>query len=494
MNASTLDAWYINLDKRTDRKAQIEAEFARVNLPARRLSAFTKEDWTGPESDVAMMQKTPNTIGNWLSHTYLMRTVQNTDRDVLIVEDDTTLCADFQERLRYLEEHLPEDWDIAFLGATFHIDPPHWHAEALGRDVATTDVPHLLRAYGVWSNHGYIVRGRSAGKILRMMRDIMPKAAGSDTALIMLQPQLKAYVMVPGAVFQRDSRSDIGVGITRFSGFLKLGPYVYTEHLNDFDPTEFDWKEARSTVRVSDIRWRYVNLAHRTDRREYVEDELARVGISAERFDALTGEHYDGPPVDMLSGQRGCLMSHLRLIEEARGTTGILGVVEDDVMFCDDFQRRLAYIEEYFNKPWDFFFLGSTYHINPSKWHKDDLGKDFEQTGIKHIHRIYGTWNSYAYLLNCGSAEKVASMMRRNMHRGEAVDRMWIRLQPQLDCYCFTPGAAFQKDGVSDIGNPGDPEAITLFSGFLTMGPYVFTRLLEDFDYDAFDWAEGKLA
>ncbi len=242
---STLDTWYINLDKRTDRKAQIEAELARACLHGRRLSAFTKEDWTGPESDVVLMRPTANTIGNWLSHTYLMRTVQNTERDVLIVEDDTLLCADFQERLQYLEEYLPEDWDIVFLGATFHLDPPQWHAEDLGRDVEVTDDPHLMRAYGVWSNHGYIVRGKSAGKILSLMRSIMPKAAGSDTALIMLQPQLKAYVMVPGAVFQRDSESDIGVGITRFSPFLKLGPYVYTEKLDDFDPANFDWKEAK---------------------------------------------------------------------------------------------------------------------------------------------------------------------------------------------------------------------------------------------------------
>ncbi len=245
-------------------------------------------------------------------------------------------------------------------------------------------------------------------------------------------------------------------------------------------------------IKQSNIEWVYVNLASRPDRKSYVEGELARVGISAKRFDALTGEDYDGPPTTRTSGQRGCLMSHLRLIEEARGTTGVLGIVEDDVMFCDDLSKRLAYIEEHFNKPWDIFFLGSTYHINPSKWHKDTLGRDFEQTDIKYIHRIYGTWNTYAYLLNCKNAEKVASLMRANMHRSEAADRLLIRLQPKLNCYCFTPGAAFQKDGPSDIGEPGEPRAVTLFAGFLTMGPYVFTRLLEDFDYASFDWAEGK--
>ncbi len=242
---NTLNSWYINLNTRPDRRAQIKAQLARANVVASRLSAFRKEDYAGMASDVALMQATPNTIGNWLSHTFLWRTVQDTDQNVLVLEDDAVLCADFRQRLQYLETHLPDDWDIVFLCGTFHLNPPHWHADDLGRDVELTDDPHLLRAYGVFSNHGYIVRGWSAGKLLRRMKDLMPKAKGSDHALIMLQPELRAYVMVPGAVFQRDSESDIGKGVTRFSLFKSLGPYVYTERMDDFDPTTFDWHEAR---------------------------------------------------------------------------------------------------------------------------------------------------------------------------------------------------------------------------------------------------------
>ena len=243
-------------------------------------------------------------------------------------------------------------------------------------------------------------------------------------------------------------------------------------------------------IRFKDIRWRYVNLCYRSERDAYVRGELARAGIKAERFNALTGYDYNGPKLRknaLTRGQLGCLMSHLRLIETARSTDGILGIVEDDVMFCDDLAERFRYIEEHFDKPWDMFFLGSTYHINPAVWHKADLGRDFEQTDIKYIHRIYGTWNTYAYLVNCSSAAKIAALMRANLGLAQAVDRLFITLEPQLNCYCFTPGAAFQKNGPSDVGN-----GMTLFDGFLKMGPYVFTRKLEDFQYDLFDWAESK--
>ena len=91
-----------------------------------------------------------------------------------------------------------------------------------------------------------IVRGRSAGKVLAAMRSVMSTARGSDHALILAQPQLQAYVFVPGCVFQRDGVSDVaeGGGFTRFSDFKKMGPYVFQDRLTDWDVNSYDWAEA----------------------------------------------------------------------------------------------------------------------------------------------------------------------------------------------------------------------------------------------------------
>lgn len=246
-------------------------------------------------------------------------------------------------------------------------------------------------------------------------------------------------------------------------------------------------------IRLAEIEWVYVNLAIRPKRDEYVRRECSRVGITAKRFNALTWQDYDGPELDIARmlefsepGRIGCYLSHMTIIDGARGTQGILGVLEDDVLFCDDFSERMQYIETNFDKPWDMFFLGSTYHINPAVWHADTLGRDFEQTEIRYIHRIYGTWNTYAYLVNRSSADKIADLMRANVHRCTAVDHLFILIEPELECYCFTPGMAFQQNGVSDIVCE-----YTKFSNFMRLGPYVFTRRLEDFNYDRFDFAEG---
>ena len=249
-------------------------------------------------------------------------------------------------------------------------------------------------------------------------------------------------------------------------------------------------------IRLPDVKWVYVNLAIRPERAEYVQGECSRVGIVAKRFNALTREDYRGSQRDiegMLKysepGRIGCYLSHLTIIDSARDTKGVLGVLEDDVLFCDDFVERMEYIEANFDKPWDMFFLGSTYHINPAVWHLNDLGRDFEQTDIKHIHRIYGTWNTYAYLINRESAGKIADLMRENAHRSTAVDHLFILIEPLLNCYCFTPGMAFQRDTVSDIAGLG--VKVSMYSKFLRLGPYVFTKRLGDFDYDIFDFAEG---
>ncbi len=181
-----------------------------------------------------------------MSHTFLMRTVQNTDRDLLVLEDDVYLASDFMDRLQYLEDNMTLPWDYIALCGTFHVNPPVWHAGDIGRDVELTPIKHILRALGVWSNHGYIIRGRSVEKILGLMRSVMPSARGSDHALIMVQPQLNAYVFVPGMVFQHDMESDVGEGVTKFSHFTNLGPYVFQDKLDQFDPDSFDWAEART--------------------------------------------------------------------------------------------------------------------------------------------------------------------------------------------------------------------------------------------------------
>jgi GR25 family glycosyltransferase involved in LPS biosynthesis len=233
---------YINLDHREDRRQHIAKELAKASLSANRFRAYTLADYKGTPEQVAVMMRTPKTIGNWLSHTGVWETVADTDRIAGVLEDDALLCEDFQSRLAYIDEHMDRPWDIFYLGATYHVNPAVWHKDDIGRDFELTGVKHIHRAYGVFSNQGYLVNGPSVRRLLAMMEQVKHVATGSDHAMIMLQPQLQCYVFTPGMVFQIDGQSDIGSGRTEFSGFLKsLGPHCWANCLEDFDYDSQNW-------------------------------------------------------------------------------------------------------------------------------------------------------------------------------------------------------------------------------------------------------------
>ena len=143
MNWRDISWHYVNLDSRPDRRDHAEQQFARHGIEARRQRGFLPDEWPGDPADVAKMRATtPGAIGCYMGHTNLMRTVVDSDRVVGIFEDDALLCDDFNERMAYIEENLTWDWDILWLGSTYHINPPVWHKETLGRDFELTN-PYL---------------------------------------------------------------------------------------------------------------------------------------------------------------------------------------------------------------------------------------------------------------------------------------------------------------------------------------------------------------
>ena len=59
----------------------------------------------------------------------------------------------------------------------------------------------------------------------------------------------------------------------------------------------------------------YINLDDRTDRREMVEKEFERVGLSPER---ISGTKIKATNVSQIDGALGCAMSHLRVLYMAK--------------------------------------------------------------------------------------------------------------------------------------------------------------------------------
>ncbi len=105
-----------------------------------------------------------------------------------------------------------------------------------------------------------------------------------------------------------------------------------------------------------------INLPARTDRREEMQAQLRRPGLTGESarivfFDAVRPpDRGEFPTI----GTRGCFLSHLGVLKAAlaAGHARVL-VLEDDLNFVDDFQAafklRLAALQA---SSWDFAYLG----------------------------------------------------------------------------------------------------------------------------------------
>lgn len=264
---------------------------------------------------------------------------------------------------------------------------------------------------------------------------------------------------------------------------LKKAVWFLEKRINSLSGISKEPEEITDKIKLSNIEFNCVSLPNRKDRRDWITSHLEKFGIDFKFYDAQrSGEKYNHLifPVEYKPGNIGCTTSHYDLLKNHKSNK-ILGIFEDDVELSEDFLERMSYIEKNFDLDWDIFYLSSFYHLNDDnlRWNKTG---DFEFTDIKYIHRVYGSFCTHAYLVNPKSIDKIISLMESNLSKSYAIDHLYILIQPQLNCYSFTPGMATQIVGTSDID-----DKIKDQSEFeRIVGKHYFTNRLEDFNYDEY--------
>ena len=249
MNWKEIEWHYVNLDSRPDRRVHAENEFAKHDIEAQRFGAYLPEAW--PDFDRARVQRmqnrTPGAIGCFYSQITLIKRAAETGKVIAVCEDDVCFCSDLPKRLQHIQDNLKWDWDVFYLGATFHVPGKWCHKDDCKRwsqhevDADPTIDKHIMRVYGEWGTYAYLVNPANARKVYRLLMDNCAISDGIDHNFIRLGDKVNAYCFVPGCAWQYDNQSNIGNDITRFSGFKRLGPYAWTERMEDFDPASFDW-------------------------------------------------------------------------------------------------------------------------------------------------------------------------------------------------------------------------------------------------------------
>ena len=107
----------------------------------------------------------------------------------------------------------------------------------------------------------------------------------------------------------------------------------------------------------------YINLEKRIEKKIQCEEELKKIGLKPNRFNAIQHE----------IGLVGCVKSHIRCIEIAKERNyPFVCIFEDDISFIDT-KKVIEYITKYIDSDYDVLYLGAWILDNTYEIINDDL-------------------------------------------------------------------------------------------------------------------------
>lgn len=185
----------------------------------------------------------------------------------------------------------------------------------------------------------------------------------------------------------------------------------------------------------------YINLPHREDRKQEIEQELILFDLleNAERFPAI---YTPG------RGILGCTQSHLTVIKMAkeRNYKNVL-ILEDDFYFIvskPEFENELT---QFFDANIEYDICMISYNLQRS-----------EPTEYPFLLKVLEAQTASGYIVNNSFYDKMIELyewaiplLDQTMeHWNYANDQSWKRLQPNSKWFCLTNRCGKQRAGYSD--------------------------------------------
>ena len=301
----------INLDRARDRMAFVSSELSGVIYD--RVSGVdghielsdSRGIRVGPHLLRFSTKLSPGQCGCLASHLKCWDRIVETGKTTLVCEDDVLVKPGLLEHVAALAAAPP--YEIMFF--SYHPDWP------LG--VAPGD--------GEWASAGAVA--------------YMATPAG---ARILVRAATKGVLTRPVDHFMLEKVPEL-TGIVG-GGLISHRPgYSYVTEMHHGSGAPITWPPPAGSVL-------YINLAHRTDRRQEIEDELRKVAWPIERLDATKAEN----------GAVGCSLSHARALNELYRRGHSYGIVlEDDAVL--DLRSNSAIMRAMREARFDVFLLGTNH-------------------------------------------------------------------------------------------------------------------------------------
>jgi len=186
----------------------------------------------------------------------------------------------------------------------------------------------------------------------------------------------------------------------------------------------------------------FINLESRRDRLEHIVAEMEKMGLLAERVNA----------VKMSIGAIGCTLSHIKCLELAKERDyEHVFICEDDIQFLNPDLLKTNMCTFYENMQnlgsWDVLIIGGN-NVPPYQQIEPYCARVFYcQTTTGYIVR-----RAYYDTLIQNFKESAENLMRHpDRPRDFAIDMYWKRLQHQGFWYMITPPTVTQYESYSDI-------------------------------------------
>lgn len=184
----------------------------------------------------------------------------------------------------------------------------------------------------------------------------------------------------------------------------------------------------------------YINLEHRKDRKEHVENELKKISLVGQRFNAIKTKN----------GAIGCSMSHLRLLQDAvKNNLSHIVILEDDITFLDPnlFTQNLDSFLKTRKNEWDVVLFAGN-NIPPYV--------KIDDTCI----RVSSCQTTTGYMVNGPYIKTLMENIKTGLNNliahptdkiNFAIDRFWFSLQRKDKWYLIIPPTVIQREDYSDI-------------------------------------------
>ena len=205
-NNAPLRGIYINLERSTARRQQLEQQLDRLGL--RHLyQRFQGLDGESIYEEHKHTKLSPGSLGCWLSHRDALRGDADNDNHLHILEDDVQITEGFRPFLKTLIGKKAEtfDWDIIFtdIGVRWWAVSPNDMRQLLsavnhGANTRTIGLYDASITYAA-SMASYIVNKNSKQKVASLLEDGFGSSAPIDIYMgtLITEGRIKAHVTLP---------------------------------------------------------------------------------------------------------------------------------------------------------------------------------------------------------------------------------------------------------------------------------------------------------